>query len=484
MVIDKVINRTQSLCPVCLKKIDAEIISKGENTYLKKSCKTHGMFQAILWKGSIPFEKWVVEKERAHIKNPLSEIQKGCPYDCGLCSEHRQHTCTALIEVTQKCNLHCNFCFADAKVSVRKDPSMEEIKHMYESLLKASGVCNIQLSGGEPTVRDDLPSIIHMGKQMGFNFIQVNTNGIRIGEDEAYVKELKKAGLNSIFLQFDGTNDEIYKKLRGRELFRVKVKAIENCDKHGIGVILVPTLVPNVNVENIGEIIYFALDQIHAVRGVHFQPVSFFGRIPNIPRDEDRITLPEVMDEIERQTSGKIKAESLRPSKCENSLCSFHGSYLYRGNGDLMSIANKSSCCGTSDKKDSVMNVKLKTIENKVTANSSSNSSCYSKVEKAEEGAVKAKEYVSRNWSFRKSDENNEKLNTNEISGWDKILDSIRNNSFSLSAMAFQDVWNVNLERIKDCCIHVVSPEEKLIPFCLYNITNIEGKPIYRANKY
>jgi len=460
MVIDKFICKTQSLCPVCLKRIDAEIFSQGENTYLKKTCSSHGTFKTIIWKGGIPFDKWIIKKERAYIKNPLKCIKKGCPYDCGLCSEHRQHTCTALIEITQNCNLHCSFCFADSHDRKNEDLTLEEIKHMYESVLKTSGICNIQLSGGEPTIRNDLPSIIEMGKKLGFNFIQVNTNGIRIGEDEEFVKELKSAGLSSIFLQFDGTNDLIYKKLRGKELLQVKTKAIENCGKYGIGVVLVPTLVPKVNVENIGDIIHFALEHIGTVRGVHFQPVSYFGRVPNIPKDEDRITLSEVMEEIERQTEGRIKLDSMKPPKCENSLCSFHGSFIYRGNGELMSITNNSGCCSASEK------AKLKV------------KSCCS-LEKAEVGAVKAKEYVSRNWSSRKSNEN--KLTTGEISGWDKILDNIRNNSFSISAMAFQDVWNVNLERVKDCCIHVVNPEGKLIPFCLYNITNIDGSSLYRV---
>lgn len=445
---DKWICNTQSLCPVCLKKIDAEIFSQGENTYIKKNCPSHGIFSAIIWKGSIPFEKWVIKKERASVKNPLSEIQKGCPFDCGLCCEHRQHTCTALIEVTQNCNLHCSFCFSDSDMSKKKDPTLEEIKQLYESVLKTSGICNIQLSGGEPTIRNDLPFIIKIGKEVGFSFIQVNTNGIRLGEDEAFVKELKSAGLSSIFLQFDGTNDLIYKELRGKELLQVKTKAIENCGKYGIGVVLVPTLVPNVNVENIGEIINFALEHIHAVRGVHFQPVSYFGRVPNMPEEKDRVTLPEIMDEIERQTRGKIKSESLKPPTCENSLCSFNGSYIYLKNGELMSITNNSCGC---------------------------------KGEKAEEGAIKAKAFVSRNWASRKPDESKKGPDAGGISGWDEILDSIHNKSFSLSAMAFQDVWNVNLERTKDCCIHVVSPEGKLIPFCLYNITSMDGRSLYRV---
>jgi uncharacterized radical SAM superfamily Fe-S cluster-containing enzyme len=183
---------------------------------------------------------------------------------------------------------------------------------------------------------------------------------------------------------------------------------------------------------------------------VHFQPVSYFGRIPQAPRDEDRITLPQLMDELERQTDGKIKAANLKPAKCENSLCSFHGSFLYYPeSGELTQIAAKISCkCVTP---------------------------------KAEEGAKKTKEYVSQNWTGRESEAARESIGTD--AGWDRILQSIRSNSFSISAMAFQDVWDVDLERIKDCCIHVVSPQGKLNPFCIYNITNTQGVSLYRNRK-
>lgn len=444
----RIIFYTKSLCPVCLKIIDAYISTGGTESIMEKKCPDHGKFRTVLWRGSIPMGKWIVKKERVHIKSPVTEVQKGCPFDCGLCGEHRQHTCTALIEVTQNCNLHCKICFADSGSCMREDPSLDQIKFQYESVRNASGICNIQLSGGEPTLRDDLPQIVRMGLETGFKFIQVNTNGIRIGEDEKYVKELKDAGVSSIFLQFDSTRDSINKKMRGKELLGVKAKAIENCKKYGIGVILVPTLVPGINVDNIGEIIDFALEYIPTVRGVHFQPVSYFGRVPFAPGNEDRITLPEVMDEIERQTGGKVKVQSLKPPGCENSLCSFHGSYIYRRNGRLTSINSNSSCC------------------------------C--KGGKAEEGSVKAKEYVSRNWSSVKTDNSMNNYNTSD---WDKILNNIRTNIFSISAMAFQDVWNLNMDRVKDCCIHEVSPDGRLIPFCLYNLSDKEGRYLYRNQK-
>lgn len=433
---------TTSLCPICLRKVEAYIYDEGKNTYMHKECAEHGKFRVVVWrKEDIAIQEWIRTKQRALIKNPITEVAMGCPYDCGLCSEHRQHTCTALIEITQRCNLNCRFCFADSLESKSEDPSLETIRFQYESILNTSGKCNIQLSGGEPTLRDDLAQIVAMGVQYGFPFIQLNTNGIRIAKDEVFVKTLKDAGLNSLFLQFDGTDDKIYKKLRGKALLDMKKWAIENCRKYGIGVVLVPTIVPKVNVDNIGDIIDFGIEHSPTVRGVHFQPVSYFGRIPQEPEDEDRITLPEVMDHIHHQSNHMISLESMQPPGCENSLCSFNGNYLIEGKV-LKPITKRSCCCD--------------------------------KEEKAEEGANKAKAFVSRNWSYQKIDK------SEILSDWDKILSSIKNNTFSLSGMAFQDVWNVNLERIKDCCIHVSTADGKLIPFCMYNLTSQDGSSLYR----
>lgn len=435
---------TESLCPICLCKLEAYMYDEGASTFLHKECPEHGVFKTVVWRGGTLMREWIRTKERAYIKNPITHVEKGCPFDCGLCSAHRQHTCTALIEVTTRCNLNCRFCFADALDAKSSDPTLEQLRFQFESILKVSGKCNIQLSGGEPTVRDDLSEIIRIGVELGFPFIQVNTNGLRMANDETYVKALKEAGLNSIFLQFDGINDAIYEKLRGKALFDVKCQAIENCRKFGIGVVLVPTIIPHINVDSIGDIIRFGISRSPTVRGVHFQPVSYFGRIPEVPRDEDRITLPEVMEQICEQTDQMVSMQSMQPPGCENALCSFNGNYLIE-EGSLKPVT-KRSCCSSES-------------------------------EKAEEGATKAKAFVARNWSYQKQ------VQDEKLSDWDKILSAIQNNAFSLSGMAFQDAWNVNLERIRDCCIHVSTVDGKLIPFCMYNITNMEGTSLYRDSK-
>jgi uncharacterized radical SAM superfamily Fe-S cluster-containing enzyme len=445
-----VLCKTESICPVCLKRIPAEKIKYGDKVYIEKYCSEHGSFKTLVWSGEPAVESWVREKIPAFPEKASTEVDKGCPFDCGLCEEHRQHTCTALIEVTQRCNLKCSFCFASSgSHNEDKDISIEEIEFLYKSILDTGSTCSIQLSGGEPTLRDDLPEIIKLGHDLGFKFIQVNTNGIRIAKDKSYVKRLSEAGLNSIFLQFDGTDELVYIKLRGQELLEYKKEAIENCRKYNIAVILVPTLVRDINFSNVGSIIDFAMERIPVVRGIHLQPVSYFGRFESQPDNLERITIPEVIRNIEEQTEGRIKKENFKPSCCENSFCSFHGNFIYKGEGQLMPVtSNKESCC--------------------------------SETQRADVGAEKTKNFTARNWSSAKLKNNIVKLNEKKQSTWDDILYKIVNFSFTISGMAFQDAWNFDIERVKECCIHVVSPQGKLIPFCAYNLTDCNGSYIYR----
>jgi hypothetical protein len=62
------------------------------------------------------------------------------------------------------------------------------------------------------------------------------------------------------------------------------------------------------------------------------------------------------------------------------------------------------------------------------------------------------------------------------------FLSRLKTHMFSISCMVFQDAWNLDLERVQDCCIHVFSPDGRLIPFCMYNLTDVEGRSLYRKS--
>ena len=448
---DKVLSETVSVCPECLQRIPAARVRHGGDIYLKKTCPEHGDFCTILWRGEPAFESWVRPKLSSFPEKPGSEVRDGCPYDCGLCSEHRQHTCSVLLEVTQRCDLHCPVCFADSDSAGTGDWSMTQIETWYKRLLESGGPFNIQLSGGEPCMRNDLPEIIRLGRSYGFEFFQLNTNGLRLARDLAYLAELKEAGLSTIFLQFDGTKDSIYKKLRGRAVLAEKMEVIRHCEELSVGVVLVPTLMPGVNTENIGDILRLALEHMPVVRGVHFQPVSYFGRYPADPADAVRFTIPEVIRQIEVQTGGLIRTETFCPPGCENALCSFHGNYVLMPNGALKAITRRTQ------------------------------ESCCCKPEPAAEGAARAREFVSTNWAVPARSIPEMAVRCGPSLGeWDVFLERKHTHTFCVSGMAFQDAWNLDLERLRDCCIHVASPDGRLVPFCAYNLTDRKGRSLYR----
>ena len=316
---------------------------------LVKTCPDHGTFSSVIWRNKRKFADWRGERPAVGENENLN-----CPAGCGLCAEHRRATCCTLLEITARCNMNCTFCFAEPDGT--QDPSLDTVKRWIDDLTEP-GKTLLQLSGGEPTVRDDLPEIVAYAKQVGCKYVQLNSNGLRLAEDEAFVKRLADAGLSFVFMQFDGVDDAVYEKLRRRPMLEVKKRAIEQCGRYGIGVTLVPVIVPGVNTEQIGDIIRFAIQRSPYVRGVHFQPVSYFGRIPELPADDDRYTLDELLEAVVSQSGGLIKEEQIAPSCCDHPMCGFHGDFIVMPGDKLMPLTNYSGktetepegegcCCG------------------------------------------------------------------------------------------------------------------------------------------
>jgi 7,8-dihydro-6-hydroxymethylpterin dimethyltransferase len=450
---EQVISETESVCPVCLARIPAARVRRGQNVYLKKTCPRHGDCETVIWRGAPDFETWVRYKVASYPDTPFTPTEKGCPFDCGLCPEHRQQSCCVLLELTARCDLGCPVCFAGAGAggAVPADPDLTQIERWYRRLLEAGGPFNIQLSGGEPCLRDDLPEIIPLGRSLGFTFFQLNTNGLRLARDAGYLARLVAAGLSTVFLQFDGTDDAIYAQLRGRRLLAQKQAALEQCARAGVGVVLVPTLVPGVNTDNIGAILSLALQQAPAVRGVHFQPVSYFGRYPQPPTDADRFTLPEVIRAIETQTHGAIQSGSFAPPGGENALCSFHGNFVQMPGGELIPLTRHddeaAGCCAPTP---------------------------------AREGAARSRAFVARHWAAPAPQAGPQAAPGPSFGEWDVFLARAQTHTFCISGMAFQDAWTLDLERLRDCYIHTASPDDRLIPFCAYNLTDQSGRALYR----
>ncbi len=480
----KILDKTQSLCPVCRKAIDAYYVEATEQSsgadgnaekhiYMIKSCPEHGEFRTLAAENPEDYRSWVASPvlnvpPKRPITHGVDEKQSGssCPLHCGTCENHLQTACCVLIDVTERCNQRCPYCFAEAG-NAGSEPSLDEIERKYDLLLELGEErpFNIQLSGGEPTVRDDLPEIIRMGAAKGFEYIQINTNGKRLGLEKDYARILRDAGASVVFMQFDGTDERIHLTLRDEALLEIKQAAIRNCREAGLPVTLVPTIVKNVNLSNIGSMIDYMLENLDVIKGIHFQPVSFFGRHPDDQPDrkttggdyENRVTMFDVMHAIQEQTGGRFRTSDLLPISTGHPLCCFYGTYIKEPGGSITSMVGQKSrksgisCCEVSSpldivKKDRDFVVNKWNLPSLSVAESAGSCCCGSGDGSAPTGGC-----------------------SGDVMDFDGFLNHIKSNMFTLSGMAFQDLSNLDAERLKRCRVQVLSDDDRLIPFCAYN---------------
>ena len=437
-----ILKTTKSVCPVCLRVLDAELAAGEDGIYLQKTCPEHGSFRVLVWEGDAAswraWDRGNAEKDRLP---DAKAAEKGCPRDCGLCKAHRRSGCCVLLELTRRCDLRCPVCFASSgEGQAEDDPSLESIAAQMDWLMAHGGPFNLQLSGGEPTQRDDLPEIIRLGLAKGFAFFQLNTNGLRLARDKGYAETLKEAGLSTVFLQFDGLRDETYVTLRGRPLLREKLGAIRSCAMAGLGVVLVPTVVPGVNDAEIGALLRFAEKHMPEIRGVHFQPISYFGRC-TLPGEPRRITIPALLREIEAQTGGRMKAEDFSGGSAENPYCTIHASYMRIG-GSLKPLRKRSCGAGATSKA--------------------------------------SRENVARQWSGPRLRVKTTEGLSSEIPDFDTFLAEAHANTLAISGMLFQDAYTLDLDRLQRCYVCESDPRYGMVPFCAYNLTGVTGKGIYR----
>lgn len=440
----EVIDRVGSVCPECLARVDGEIVADGDTVSMVKSCPDHGTFRTVIWRGTPAYGSWTRPKTAFHGGRRQTGTERGCPYDCGLCPEHGQRTCTALIEVTGRCNLGCPICFAASGEAANGDQPLAALTKRFAGVLEDTGGCNLQLSGGEPTVRDDLPAVIRAAAAAGFPFIQLNSNGLRLAAEPDLAAVYRDAGLSSVFLQFDGLSDAVYTRLRGRPLLEVKMQALANMARAGLPAVLVPTVVRGFNDDQLWDIARFGMGRLPLVRGVHFQPLSLFGRFPP-EMAASRITLPEIMTGLQEQSGGRLQTGDFRPPGCEHALCSFNARYYLDPAGTPRRLGGSAAC------------------------------DC--RPQPAEEGARTAIAVTARQWGAAPPPLPVAGRLQDDL---DVFLERARTHTFSITAMAFQDAWNLSLDRLRGCCIHVAPPEGGLIPFCAYNLTANSGRPLHR----
>ena len=317
--------QTDSLCPKCVREAREVILSGGVDYSILKTEKVGEVKATILERNN---QIWMVKECSKHGKTEdimaidaafLEHIESQFPgRDIQAHNDEKLHNhgsstvkygrgAVLTVDLTNRCNMMCDPCFMDAnQVGFVHELEWDEIKTILDNAIsiKPRRQMSVQFSGGEPTMSPYFLKAVNYCRQIGYNSVQAATNGIEFAKSKGFAEAASDAGMRYAYLQFDGIGNEPNQHRKIGNLFDVKIKAIENMHDAGIEIVLVTTLVNNVNNEEVGPIIQFARDNPGRIAFIAFQPVSFTGRDEEITderRMKQRYTLSHLAHDVRKQ---------------------------------------------------------------------------------------------------------------------------------------------------------------------------------------
>lgn len=432
----------RSLCPECRKLLDAQVLIRDNKVFMRKRCPDHGLFEGLIYGDAEMFARALHYNKPGSIPLEFStQVKDGCPFDCGLCPEHKQHACLGIIEVNTACNLHCPVCFANAGPGYNL--TLSEVQRMLDRFVECEGVGEvIQFSGGEPSIHPEIVPMLRAAKRRPIKHVMLNTNGLRIAKDDAFLAELAEIG-PTIYLQFDGLSPETSLALRGEDLVDVKWRALDRLASVGLNAVLVAAIERDVNEHEIGSLLAFGLNH-PAVRGINYQPVMHTGRHP----DSDplqRVTIPDVIKAIEKQTGGQFVVRDFVPVPCCFPTCT-SVTYAYVEDGKVTPLPR-------------ILNVEdyLDYLANRTVPDLSQD------VLKALEGLWSAAAVPGTETTGKMLGDACCKLDLPGLS------EDLASRFFMVMVKDFMDLYTFNVKSLMKCCVEVLVPDGRMIPLCAYN---------------
>ncbi|MCG3161797.1 MAG: hypothetical protein JMDDDDMK_03011 [Acidobacteria bacterium] len=435
-----------SICSTCYRKVEGKIVFENNNVYLLKRCPEHGA-ERVLVADDVDYyrrlrEVFIKPPEMPYRYN--TPVKWGCPYDCGLCTDHEQHSCLTLIEICDYCNLKCPVCYAESGPQRQQFRSLAKIEKMLDAVVRNEREPDVvQISGGEPTLHPDFFKVLEMAKSRPIRHLMVNTNGIRIAKEEEFAKRLAEFMPDfEIYLQFDSFKAEALKELRGADLRNVREQALERLNRLEISTTLVVTLKKGLNDDEVGAIIDFALRQ-PCVRGVTFQPIQAAGRLEGYDPARDRLTLTEVRRRILEQTT-VFKPEDIIPVPCHPD--SLAMAYALKLGGQALPLTGL--------------------IDPQVLINGRRNTIVFEQDDEVREHIFKL---FATNHSPQSSAASlRDLLCCLPMAVVPEGLSY--QNLFRVIIMQFIDAYDFDVRSVKKSCVHIVHPDGRLIPFDTYNL--------------
>jgi uncharacterized radical SAM superfamily Fe-S cluster-containing enzyme len=487
---------TQSLCPQCLETarnsrgalrghsqtahgppiqlVPAKILNRNGRVYFRKRCPIHGVREDFVCSNANWFDRnQFLTPGKVPVRFAV-EPEHGCPFDCGLCTEHEQHTCLGVLEITSSCNLECPMCYASSGPG-GVHLSYDDCCRAIDSYVAAEGRPEVlQLSGGEPTIHPEFLEIFKYACDQPIEIVMINTNGIRLARDPAFLEAVAEWKHRAeIYLQFDSFEDTAYRQLRGESLVETKLRAIEALGAAGIRTILVCTVQSGVNEHELGKIVRFAQERPW-ITGASFQPASYVGRTVLPEELEGRVTFPDVIRGIAEQCPDVWRETDFTPLPCAHP--NAHTlAYAYRGGGAVVPLARfidltehldllsgaitftrsrardlvnqliSRQCCGNGGCSSNGL-VELLKPNGKVAGNGQP-------VPAVPELGPIADEFFRR-------------ILAEDVSPADV---------FRITTTSFMDAYNFDVRQAMKDCVHFILPSGHIIPFSAYNLLYRDG---------
>ena len=451
---------TRSICPECKLVIDAQILIRQNKVYMRKRCPEHGWFEGLISSDAEMYVDSIKFNKPGTIPLDFSTaVKDGCPLDCGLCPEHKQHICLALIEVNTGCNLDCPICFANAGPGYNL--TMEQVEGMLDRFVETEGDPEVvQFSGGEPTIHPQILDMVQAAMDRGIGHVMINTNGVRIAKDDRFLEHLAKLK-PAIYLQFDGLEDETYMAIRGQALLETKLRALDRLAEADIDVALVVAVERGINDHEVGAVLKFGLSH-PAVRGVAYQPVTHVGRHPSFDPMQ-RMTIPDVIHGIVDQTEGLFTLKDFVPVPCCFPTCQVN-SYAITDGKDVIPLPRMLD-----------VNKYLDYITNRAFPRAPSATD----IQTALEGLWSASAVAGAERTARLLQPVLSAIQGGACAGGEGICDlpfslgedlkDLKRYVFQIGIKDFMDPYTFNVKQVMKCCVAVLVPDGRAIPFCAYN---------------
>ena len=411
--------KTKSVCPVCLKTVYADIVERSDGIYMDKSCDKHGPFSTLIWADRAEnYLRWLdyglvdtaaLPQTQAEADRALEGLSfSGCA--CSLPS-------SSALMTTNRCNMGCPVCFTRDKKEPLHEPSLAECEKLMRNYREKAGQdAAIEFCGGEPTVREDIFELAGLARDLGFGLIQLNTNGVKLAESGEFCRKLRESGVTTVYLGFDALHEEPYYAKYGKPMLETKLRAVENAAAAGFAIVLVCCVIPGENDGDLGAIVDYAREHMPAVKGVYFQPISYFGIYP--PDRIRRITIPDVIRRLAAQHPD-VHVEDFGPGSYDHAQCSFNGAYMQDKSGRLRPLTRFSR-------------------------------------RRPEPGAV-------------------HRVRSGLVNTWTPS----GRRTLTIGGMAFQDAWNIDLMRVKRCSIQIIQKDGQLIPLCTKYLSGVQGDKLF-----